>query len=237
MRARISIKLVAGVAVVAVAALAGAYFLFFTPDSRDRFGLSQPTATTAADGTGAVPTGSVAGLWTVASGSEAGYRVQEKLAALPASSQAVGRTPALTGQVRIEESGGTFLATDARFEADLTQLKSDDSRRDNRIRSQGLESERFPKASFVAAEPVAVPGLPPAGQPAKVSAVGDLTLHGVTKRVTIPIEGQMLGDTIELVGSLAFPMSDFGIDPPNIANFVTVESQATLEFKLVLRRG
>ena len=237
MRTRISVKLVAGLAVVAVAALAGAYFLFFTPEEKDPLTLSQPTATTAADGTGAVSTGSVAGVWKVASGSEAGYRVQERLAGLPASSQAVGRTPALTGEVRIEEAAGSFTATEARFEADLTQLRSDDQRRDNRIRTQGLESQRFPKATFVAVEPVTVPGLPPSGQPAKVSAVGDLTVHGVTKRVTIPIEGQLLGQTIELVGSLSFPMSDFGITPPSIANFVTVESQATLEFKLVLSRA
>ncbi|MFP5319366.1 MAG: YceI family protein [Acidimicrobiia bacterium] len=235
MRAR-PVRLLVGIAAAAVAAFAGAYFLFFTPDSPDPLTLSQNPGTTAADGTGAVATGDLAGLWTVASGSEARYRAQEKLAALPARSEAVGRTSALTGQVRLDDIGGAVTATEARFEADLTQLRSDDQRRDNRIRTQGLESGRFPTATFVATEPLRVPGLPPAGQPAQVSAVGDLTIHGVTKRVTIPIEGQLLGDRIELVGALEFPMSDFGISPPNIAGFVTVEPDVTLEFKLVLSR-
>lgn len=237
MRARISTKLLVGAAVAAVAAFAGAYFLFFTPDSPDPLTLTQNPGTTAADGTGAVAGDNMAGLWTVAAGSEARYRAQEKLAALPARSEAVGRTQAVTGQLRLDDAGGTVTATEARFEADLTQLRSDDQRRDNRIRTEGLESQRFPKATFVATEPLQVPGLPPTGQSAKVSAVGDLTIHGVTKRVTIPIEGQLLGAQIELVGSLGFPMSDFGISPPNIANFVTVEPNITLEFRLLLSRA
>ena len=41
--------------------------------------------------------GSVAGTWTVTDGSEAGYRVREQLANLPAESDAVGRTSDVTG--------------------------------------------------------------------------------------------------------------------------------------------
>ncbi len=229
-------------AAAAVAALGAAYFLFFTPDSPDRLRLSDaPTATTAAPA-GDRPAGggtpaSLAGVWRVSSGSEAGYRVREKLAALPASSDAVGRTTALTGEVTIADGAGAVTASEARFEADLTQLRSDSQQRDNRIRNQGLESNRFPKATFVATEPLQVSPVPSPGQPVEVSAVGDLNLHGVTRRVTIPLAAQLLGDAIELVGALEFPMSDFAIDPPNIGGFVTVEPRATLELKLLLRRA
>jgi len=34
-----------------------------------------------------------------------------------------------------------------------------------------------------------------------------------------------------------FPFTDFDITPPNIANFVTLDSDATLEFRLVLARA
>ena len=64
--------------------------------------------------------------------------------------------------------------------------------------------------------------------------VGDLTMHGVTKSVTIPLQTQLNGSQIEVVGSLTFPMSDFGMDPPTIAGIVDVESDATLEFQLFL---
>ncbi len=59
-----------------------------------------------------------------------------------------------------------------------------------------------------------------------------MTIHGVTKRVTIPLDAQITNGRIEVVGSLTFPFSDFGMSPPNIANFVTVENNATLEFQL-----
>lgn len=134
------------------------------------------------------------------------------------------------------QAGGGFAASGARFEVDLTKLQSDEARRDNRIRTQGLESDRFPTATFVSTSPISVPADAVDGRPVRVSAEGDLTLHGVTKRVTIPIDGRLSNGRIELAGSHRFPMSDFAIQPPNVANFVTVESDATLEFRLVLEK-
>ena len=82
--------------------------------------------------------------------------------------------------------------------------------------------------------PITVPADAVTGRTLKVSAEGDLTLHGVTKRVTIPIEGRLSNGQVQLAGYHRFPMSDFAINPPNVANFVTVEPEATLEFRLVL---
>lgn len=127
--------------------------------------------------------------------------------------------------------------TDARFEIDLRQLRSDDSRRDNRIRGQGLEPGRFPTAAFVAAAPVNVGPPGSSGQARELEVAGDLSLHGVTKRVTLPVKAVLADNRIELVGSLTFPRSDFAIDPPSIANFVTVEPNATFEFRLFLEKG
>ena len=89
------------VGVVALVALfAVAYFTLFNPDSPKEFSLeNQQGATNAA----APPAGDLAGTWSVSEGT-AGYRVREKLAALPAPSDAVGRTNAITGQVTISES-------------------------------------------------------------------------------------------------------------------------------------
>lgn len=242
-RSRRPLAILAIVAVLAVGAVAVAYLAFFNDDAPERLTLSdQPAATTPApSGGGATAPSSsstdVAGTWRAAAGSEAGYRVREKLAALPAKSDAVGRTPAVTGTVRVENDGGSLVATDARFEADLTRLTSDESRRDNRIRTDGLETNRFPRATFVSTSPITLPAETTAGQAVKVSAVGDLTLHGVTKRVTIPLDVRYTGGRGELVGSLSFPMSDFDIDPPNVGGFVTVDPDATLEFKLLLEKA
>ena len=237
MHGRTTLRIAVAVAVLAVAGFVGAYLLFFTDDSPPPLRLSQASTTAPVQQATAGATPDVAGVWHVASQSVAGYRVREKLAALPAQSDAVGRTSAVTGQVRVDGSGSALTATDARFEVDLTKLTSNESRRDNVIRRQGLESDRFPTATFVTVEPIRLANRPPSGDTVKVSAVGDLTLHGVTKRVTIPIDARQSGDKIELVGSLTFPMSDFDIDPPDVAGVVTVEPIATMEFQIFLERS
>jgi polyisoprenoid-binding protein YceI len=231
-------------AVLAVAGVAIAYVTFFTDDAPAPLALTdQPVPTTAAGpatttaATVAASSTQLAGTWRVAQGSTAGYRVREKLAALPAKSDAVGRSPAVTGTVKVEGSGTALTASDANFEVDLTKLTSDESRRDNRIRTDGLQTNRFPKATFVSTKPIPLPAETASGQAVKATAEGDLTIHGVTKRVTIPLDVRVTDGKGELVGSLGFPMSDFNITPPSIGGFVTVDPDATLEFKLLLEKA
>jgi polyisoprenoid-binding protein YceI len=210
-----------------------AYYAFFNGSSPERLALSPsggPASSAAVDAAT-----SPAGHWSAAAGSEAGYRVREKLADLPAQSDAVGRTTAVTGGMTVDSSGGRLVARDVRVEVDLTRLQSDKSRRDSRIRTQGLESSRFPTATFVSAGDVTVPADAPSGKAFTVDVVGDLTLHGVTKRVTIPVQGRLDANGLQAVGSLEFPMSMFGIEPPSIGGVVTVEPDATMEFKVVMK--
>ena len=246
-RSRRPLAIIAILALVGVGAVAGAYLAFFNEDAPPPLALSDqpaPTApgtSTAASG-GATGTGQTAGTdlvgtWRVAAGSEAGYRVREKLAVLPAKSDAVGRTPGVTGIVRVDRSGNSLVATEANFEVDLTRLTSDESRRDNRIRTDGLQTNRFPRAAFVSTRPIPLPPETASGQAVTATAEGDLTLHGVTKRVTIPLDVRVAGNKGELAGSLSFPMSDFDISPPNVAGVVTVDPDATMEFKLVLEKA
>src|SRR5687768_12891412 len=130
MSAKRKLTLILGIGGVAVvAALLFVYFGILSNDSPEEFSLERgSTENTAA----APPAGELAGTWAVAGG-EAGYRVREKLASLPAQSDAVGRTSAITGQVTISEEGGAYRANNANFTVDVAQLKSNEDRRDNRI--------------------------------------------------------------------------------------------------------
>jgi polyisoprenoid-binding protein YceI len=216
------LKLFVVVAVLGVAAFAGVYLLFFNDDSPPAFELDEPA--------GEASSAPLEGTWTAAAGSEAGYRVHEKLASLPAKSDAVGRTPDVTGTVVIDGSE----VSKASFEVDLTTLQSDEDRRDNRVRGT-LQVEQFPTAMFELTGPLDI-GRADATN-ADVEAIGNLTIHGVTKRETIPIQATRVGDRLQVVGSITFPMADFGITPPSIGGFVTVEDDATLEFKILLDQG
>ncbi len=101
--------------------------------------------------------GDVAGTWTVTTGSEAGYRVREQLANLPAESDAVGRTSDVTGSITLVAAGDGAQLTEGSIEIDTTTIASDEDRRDNRMRSEGLQTDQFPTATFVVTTPVDIP--------------------------------------------------------------------------------
>ena len=188
-------------------------------------------------GAGAAAAAELAGTWSVADGSVVGYRVREQLGGISAMTDAVGRTSAVTGSATLEASGDGLTVTAASFEADLTQLESDEGRRDNRIRTMGLESSLFPTGTFVLTQPIEVPAAALAGETIEVTLTGDLTIHGVTKEVSIPGGARLNGDRIEVVGAVTFPFSDFGMTPPDVAGFVQVEDNATLELLISLARA
>jgi len=232
-RRRLIAAVVAGGLALGAAGLAVVYFVVFAGSSPQKLALSSPTPSAA--GSTANPASTPApGTWTVTSGSEAGYRVREQLASFPAPSDAVGRTSAVSGTVTRAQSAGGNSVTAASITVDVSKLSSDQARRDQRIHSQGLESDRYPTATFQLTTPIALPPTAASGQPINVSATGALTMHGVTKTVTIPIAARLTGSKVELVGSITFPFSQFGMTPPSIGGFVTVQDNATIEFQLLL---
>jgi polyisoprenoid-binding protein YceI len=189
----------------------------------------------ASGGSGTVTAANAVGTWTVGSGSAAGYRVRERLANLPAESDAVGRTSAVTGTVTLAASGDSVQVTAADLSVDTTSITSDRSQRDNRLRSEGLQTDQYPTATFKLTTPVDVPADAFSGNVVDVTLHGDLTLHGTTKTVDIPAQAQIQGGQLQIQGSLAFPLSDYGMTAPNIGGFiVSIADQGTLEFLVVL---
>jgi polyisoprenoid-binding protein YceI len=197
-----------------------------------------PTDTAASSAPAASVDGDVAGTWTVAADSVAGYRVREQLASLPAASDAIGRTDQVTGSITVETSGTTTTLTAASLTVDMTSLTSDESRRDNRLRNDGLETDSFPIATFVLTTPVDVPAAALTGNASDVTLTGDLTVHGVTKSVQIPAQAQLVDGTIQVAGSITFPLSDYSIVAPNIGGFVvSIADDGTLEFLVNFTKG
>jgi polyisoprenoid-binding protein YceI len=222
----------AALALVAVGGFLFVYFVLFPTSSPKAFALTtQPQGTTGGAGT------SLAARWTIGAGSAAGYRVREKLAFLPAKSDAVGRTSAIRGAARLTGSDSALTVESAAFSADVTKLTSDRSMRDQRIHTIGLQSDQFPKASFTLARSIKLPASAAGGGIVNVSAVGALMIHGTSKSVTIPLQMRLSSSRIEVVGSLTFPWADFNMTAPSIGSIVNVDDKATMEFDLHLRRA
>lgn len=193
--------------------------------------LAPAVSSPAGSSTAAPSDGSVAGEWTVGAGSVAGYRVREHLANLPAESDAVGRTEDVSGSITMATDGSAAKLTAGTLTVDTTTIQSDESRRDNRLRNEGLQTDQYPTATFTVTQPVDVPAAALAGTATDVTLVGDLTLHGVTKSVEIPAKAQLADGKIQVAGSTTFPLSDFGITPPNVGGFIlSISDEGTLEF-------
>jgi polyisoprenoid-binding protein YceI len=212
-------------------------------DSTDPSTSAEPTASvsTGAGSTtdpGADTDGDVAGTWTVTGGSEAGYRVREQLANLPAESDAIGRTNDISGSITIVAAGDGAQLTAGTLEIDTTTIASDEDRRDNRMRSEGLQTDQFPTASFTVTTPIDIPAAALAGTATDVTLVGDLTLHGVTKSVEIPAQAQLADGQIQVAGSLPIVLADYDIVAPNVGGFiVSIDDEGALEFLVVFSKG
>jgi polyisoprenoid-binding protein YceI len=225
----------AAVLVLVVIAVAVWYFVF-RDDAPEAVSIDRAGETAQESNQPSDPASTLDGTWQIDpsvgsfadfTGTFVGYRVQEELASIGAKT-AVGRTPDVEGSLEIE---GTTIPS-ASFTANLQTLRSDSDRRDGAIRTQALESDRFPTATFELTEPIELDGIPEDGETIKVDAVGQLTLHGVTKDVTIPLDAQRNGDVIAVTGQLPIVFADYDIDKPQSFAVLSIEDNGVLEVQL-----
>src|SRR5438034_11421275 len=187
------------------------------------------------------PGGSLDGTWTIdatsgslaeGTSSFAGYRVKEELAGTGANT-AVGRTQSVSGSMTID---GTTI-TALQVGVDMTTLHSDDSRRDDRLRTDGLETNEFPTATFTLTQPIEVGSVPKERQTIQAVAVGDLTLHGVTRSVQMSIQAQRNGDEIEAIGNVDVALTAYGIQAPTGILVLSIDNTGTIELHLLFQRA
>jgi polyisoprenoid-binding protein YceI len=237
----------AAVVLVVVVGFAGWWFLL-RDDAPEEASIDDASQTleeqASGDSSGDTDAGTdtVEGTWTIDpsigsfddfSGTYAGYRMEEELASIGATT-AVGRTPDVTGDITIEDG----QVTAGTFEVDMTTLQSDKDMRDNAIRGRGLETDAFPTATFEITEPVQLPeGIATAGGSVPFVATGDLTLHGVTKEVTVDFDAEVANGTIAIVGQAPIVLADYEIEPPTNAVALSIKDEGTLEFQVFLTQS
>ncbi len=223
-----ALVVLAATAIVLVVAGLAFYLVVLRDDPPDRVALPDEGEATDPPPEGATP----AGRWLVRTGDDSfvGYRVRETFAGVSVAQDAVGRTDDVQGELTVDADGATVSA--ATVTAGLQSLESDEERRDDAIRGRGLETDRFPEATFALQDPLELPSPPTAGEDVTATASGDLTLHGVTRPVDVPIEARWSGSTIEVVGTIQIAFADYDIEPPSVGGFVSVEDEGEIELQL-----
>ena len=226
----------AGGAVAVLAVVVGGpylYFHVFSKKAPPQLSLSTTATTTGSAGdqaTVGTSSGGTAfdGTWKVSTGSTVGYRVKEVL--FGQSNTAVGRTTSVTGQMT---ASGTTISTGT-FTVDMTTVASDKAMRDRQFQGRIMETSTYPTATFELTKPIDLGAVPADGVTKAVSATGTLTLHGVTKTVTIPLSAQRTSGTIAVSGQLPITFADWDISNPSFGGTVTTEDHGTLELLLKL---
>lgn len=245
--------LVLAVVVLAVlgvtAAVAGLGYLFLRAPAPAPVGLGSPGASAKGSSAAPLPSGAAStigpagldGTWTIDqtigsfadfSDSFVGYRVDETFTNQKANT-AVGRTPQVTGALTLE--GSTITSVDVT--ADLTRLTSDDNRRDGQLRRQAIQTDQFPTATFKLTSPIDLGSIPTDGQTIGATATGELTLHGVTRSVEVPIEARLSGDVVTVTGSLQIRFADYAIEQPTSFLVLSIEDHGTMELQLQFRHA
>ena len=151
-----------------------------------------------------------------------------------AFNSAIGVTTEVNGSILIDYTNPQN-STISPITVDISQFKSDSSRRDSVIRNDWLESSSFPIATFT---PTLVESLPVAGQEATdytFQVTGDLTVKETTRTVTFTVTARLEGSTLTGTASTTILMSDFGVGPINIANILTTEDEVKLTFNFIAR--
>jgi polyisoprenoid-binding protein YceI len=240
---------VISLAVVALVLGVGAWFVFVREEanvqqapaavSDDVRQAATAAATTAAGGSPAAGTAgnAAAGESTFAGKvyrlvegqSEAWYLAPEKLANLPTSSTAKGTTKSVSGEFHLTANGldGGKATT---FTVGLRDLKSDSPRRDERVQGS-LRTSQYPTATFKATRVTGVPAEFTSAETV-LQMTGMLELNGQTKEVTWELKVKKDGEILSVLGTTKFRYDYFGITKPDIAGFVSVEDEVTLQVQV-----
>lgn len=210
------------------------YLNVIREDAPERLTLDDATTTsegassTTSAGIGADTEG-IDGTWSMAAGSQAGYRVKEVLFGQDA--EAVGRTGEITGTMEI---AGTTVET-AEVTVDMASVESDESRRDGQFRGRIMDTATHPAASFTLTEPIELGSVPDDGVEVTHAVTGALTLRGVTRQIGFELIARRNGPRIEANAIIEIAFDDFAI-PDASGGPASVGRDGELELLLVFTR-
>lgn len=134
-----------------------------------------------------------------------------------------GRTTGVTGTISADPANVADSRVDITI--DLATLDTGINMRNEHMRNRFLQIEKFPTATFKAVSVSGSKSVNP-NIPADINVTGDLTIRGVTKRITAPVrvtsipESELTkasrgpGDWIHATTEFPIKLSDFGIEVP-----------------------
>ena len=137
----------------------------------------------------------------------------------------IGSTQEVEGELQLNLDDLSAPLGVNRFTVNLATLTSDQPLRDRWIHQNGPQFSNFPTAEFTGTAIEGAPDNYAAGDEVQFKLTGDLTIREITQPVTFDVTAKLEADTITGVATAQLLMTDFGIDPPNFANTLSVENE------------
>jgi polyisoprenoid-binding protein YceI len=161
-------------------------------------------------------------------GNEARYRVFEELASI-GHNEVIGKTRDVKGKLVLDGNGG-IVKDSSKIVVNTQALQTDSKRRDNSLRKQTLETEKFPEATLVPVSFDGFPGEIPSGQEKNFTLIGDLTVRNVTKSTKWDVVARRQGNDIVGTAKTVFTLEDFDITKPKALMVFSVADTVHLEY-------
>jgi polyisoprenoid-binding protein YceI len=143
------------------------------------------------------------------------------------NNDAIGTTHSVQGSFKIL-TGTSPLVAAMNITVDLRTLQSDAQRRDNYIQQNTLQTDTYPNATFVSVSTQGLPSSYSDGQTVHFQLTGNLTMHGQTNKEVFDVQGKVVGNTITGTATSTIFMTDFGIQPPNLANIAIAQNKVVI---------
>jgi polyisoprenoid-binding protein YceI len=136
-------------------------------------------------------------------------------------------------------SGGSLeMEVDAPSLVVLDKKPSEEDKKKifNSMHSEVLESAKYQKITF---KSVSVSDVKQTGNDAYSFVVnGDLTLHGVTKRIAVPVAATVTPKDLRAAGKYTLKQTDYGIKPYSAAGgTIKVKDEVVVNFNIVAKAG
>ena len=148
------------------------------------------------------------------------------------NNDAIGKTHTVQGSFKIQTSSSPNIEG-MNIQVDLRTLQTDSAMRDNYVRQNSLQTDTYPYATFVSVSTKGLPSSYSDGQTVHFQLIGNMTMHGKTNKEVFDLQGKVVGSTITGTATSTMYMTDFGIQPPNLANIAIAQNKVivTLTFK------
>jgi polyisoprenoid-binding protein YceI len=145
-----------------------------------------------------------------------------------------------TGKVVVPEAGASGGSLELEVNAQsLVVLDKKPSEEDKKkiydsMHSEVLESAKYSKITF---KSVSIGNVKPAGaEMFSFTLTGDLTLHGVTKRIAVQVTAKITAQQLRASGKYTLKQTDFGIKPYSAAGgTVKVKNELVVNFDIVAK--